>query len=241
MVCMNVPWLMRFMSASRLKLSRSKARITVSSPIANQAFQHNVLDDPHAFLLSAQCAFDIRKFRIFVTNAVLMLTPVTSYSPLMHNHTSLETTPMLSSLTLRANFPAQHAYARDANLGITIQYHVFSAAFITKRMSSTLQQTTSNQMLILHANLPVQCAYVRDANLRTAFQYRIFSAAFIAKHNSMPFTCSPTRHHRSLCTVYIAQIRIQYHQPSHASIAFCLYERGSRSLCRRKKKDEEIA
>jgi hypothetical protein len=180
------------MSASRLKLSRSKARITASSPIANQAFQHNVLDDPHAFLLSAQCAFDIRKFRVFVTNAVLMLTPVPSYSPLMRNHTSLEMTPMLSSLTLRANISAQCAYAHDANLG-------------------------------------------------TAFRYRVFSAAFIAKCNSMPFTCSPTRHHRSSRTVHIAQIRIQYHRPSHASIAFCLYERGSRGLRRRKKKEEEIA
>ncbi|KAG2130563.1 hypothetical protein BD769DRAFT_1666865 [Suillus cothurnatus] len=219
-VCMNVPWLTRFMSASRLKLSRSKAHITASSPIANQAFQHNVLDDPHAFFL--------------------MLTPVTSYSPLMCNCTSLETTPMLSSLTLRANFPAQHAYARNANLGIAIQYRVFSAAFITKRISSTLQQTSGNQMLILHANLPMQCAYVHDANLGTAFQYRIFSATFIAKCNSMPFTCSPTHHHRSLRTVHIVQIRIQYHRPSHASIAFCLYERRSRRLCRRKKKDEEI-
>jgi hypothetical protein len=240
-VCMNVPWLTRFMSASRLKLSRSKARITASSPIANQAFQHNVLDDPHAFLLSAQCAFDMRKFRVFVTNAVLMLTPVTSYSPLMRNHTSLETTPMLSSLTLRANFPAQRAYARDANLGIAIQYRVFSAAFITKRISSTLQQTTGSQMLMLRANPPVQCANARDANLGTAIQDRIFSAAFIAKCNSMPFTCSPTRHHRSSRTVHIAQIRIQYHRPSHASIAFCLYERGSRGLRRRKKKEEEIA
>ncbi|KAG2110153.1 hypothetical protein BD769DRAFT_1674652 [Suillus cothurnatus] len=76
----------------------------------------------------------------------------------MHSHalTVCINVPWLTSLTLRVNFPAQHAYARDANLGITIQYRVFSAAFITKRISSTLQQTTGSQMLMLHANLPVQ-------------------------------------------------------------------------------------
>ncbi|KAG1852108.1 hypothetical protein DFJ58DRAFT_728652 [Suillus subalutaceus] len=202
MVCTNVPQLTRFMVVIRRKLSRSKVPIAMLPPVAYQAVQDNVLDDLHAFSLSAQCAFDIWKFRIFVTDTVLILTPVTSYLPLKRSHIGLDSPPTLSILTLCAHLTAQCAYACETNLGIASQYHIFSPALPTKCISSTLQQITVNQML-----------------MRALFT---------------PFKRSLTIRHCQPCT-----IPIPYHRPSHASIAFCLYERGSRGLCRRKKKEDE--
>ncbi|KAG1853651.1 hypothetical protein F4604DRAFT_2043355 [Suillus subluteus] len=206
-VCMNVPQLTQFMVVIRRKLSRSKAPIAMLPPVAYQAVQDNVLDDLHALLLSAQCAFDIWKFRIFITDTVLILALVTSYPPLKRQHICLDTPPMLSILTLCARLTAQCAYVWETNLGLASQYHVFSPALATKRTSSTLQQITANQMF-MHTLL-------------------------------MPFKRSPTHRHRQNCIILPAQICIQYHRPSHASITFRLYERGSRGLCRRKKKEDE--
>ncbi|KAG1862614.1 hypothetical protein F4604DRAFT_1929365 [Suillus subluteus] len=131
-----------------LTLSRSKAPIAMLPPIAYQVVQDNVLDDPHALLLSAQCAFDIWKFRIFVTDTVLILAPVTSYPPLKRRHISLDAPPMLSILTLCARLTAQCAYVWETNLGIASQYRMFSPALPTKRISSTLQQITVNQIAL---------------------------------------------------------------------------------------------
>ncbi|KAG1852187.1 hypothetical protein F4604DRAFT_1933753 [Suillus subluteus] len=147
-VCMNVPQLTRFTVVIRRKLSRSKAPIAMLPPVAYQVVQDNVLDDPHALLLSAQCAFDIWKFRIFVTDTVLILAPVTSYSPLKRRHISLDAPPMLSILTLCARLTAQCAYVWETNLGIASQYRIFSPALPTKRISSTLQQITVNQIAL---------------------------------------------------------------------------------------------
>ncbi|KAG1835335.1 hypothetical protein DFJ58DRAFT_735617 [Suillus subalutaceus] len=202
MVCMNVPQLTRFTVVIRRKLSRSKAPISMLPPIAYQAVQDNVLDDLHAFSLSAQCTFDIWKFHVFVTDTVLILALVTSYLPLKHSHIGLDSPPTLSIPTLCARLTVQCAYVCETNLGITPQYRVFSPALATKRISSTLQQITVNQMF-MHTLL-------------------------------MPFKRSLTHHHRQPRTV-----PIPYHRLSHASIAFHLYECGSRGLCRRKKKEDE--
>ncbi|KAG1854603.1 hypothetical protein F4604DRAFT_1685971 [Suillus subluteus] len=56
-----------------LTLSRSKAPIAMLPHVAYQAVQDNVLDDLHALLLSAQCAFNIWKLYIFVTDTILIL------------------------------------------------------------------------------------------------------------------------------------------------------------------------
>ncbi|KAG1836779.1 hypothetical protein DFJ58DRAFT_734723 [Suillus subalutaceus] len=126
----------------------SKATIAMLPPIACQAVQDNVLDDLHAFSLSAQCAFDIWKFRVFVTDTVLILAPVTSYPPLKRSHIGLDSPPTLSIPTLCARLTAQCAYVCETNLGIAPQYRIFSPALATKCISSTLQQITINQMLI---------------------------------------------------------------------------------------------
>jgi hypothetical protein len=67
---------------------------------------------------------------------------------------------------------------RDANLGIAIQYHVSCAAFITKRISSTLQQTSSNQMLILMQTFP--CNVLMCVMLISELHFNI---AFLAPHS----------------------------------------------------------
>ncbi|KAG1851311.1 hypothetical protein DFJ58DRAFT_728967 [Suillus subalutaceus] len=170
--------------------------------LAYQAVQDNVLDDPHAFSLSAQCAFDIWKFRVFVTDTVLILAPVTSYLPLKRSHIGLDSPPTLTlHLPLSAfkylaadyRQPDVHARTPDALhvLSDPTTPHLPTTRYLSLSIASGHYQYPSRSALSL-LSVPVSVFYTCALLALPSRAPRTFALHFPARAFSAFLALSPS-------------------------------------------------